>query len=52
MVALDEIEQTIVRMRNELAGCVRERHRVLLEFRSKLWDLENPITIDAISTLL
>ena len=43
MVTLDEVQKTIMGMWEELAGGVRKRHAVLLEFCAQLWYLEDTV---------
>ena len=44
VVTLDDIEIVVARVRDHLPGGVRKRHRVLLEFRSEVRNLEDTKT--------
>ena len=44
VVALDDIEVVIVGVRNHFARSVRKWHRVLLELRPEVWNLEDAKT--------
>ena len=44
MVALDNVEVVIAGVCDHLPGCVRKRHRVLLELRSEVRNLEDTKT--------
>lgn len=44
VIRLDHVEHSVRRVGDELPRSVREGDRILLQFLSKLWHSEDPIT--------